>query len=332
MNELDVSLAICTHTADRWAHLAAAVDSARQQVTPPREIILVVDHNPSLYARVRQTYAQQETADSDPRVVVVENTGKQGLSDARNTALATASGALVAFLDDDAIAAPDWLARLRSCFEDPQVLAAGGTVDPKWVTRQPWWFPDEFLWVVGCTYRGVPTAKADVRNVFGGCMLVRRSVAEAAGGFRTEIGRVGKRPAGCEETEFCIRARVCFPTGRIVYEPAARIAHVVPAARTRWSYFQSRCYFEGRSKALITRFVGADDGLASERRHAMRVLPAGVVRSLSDLLRYGDLRGLGCASAIVCGLTITTAGYLVGRIANRLAPATTPEIGVSVAR
>ena len=50
----------------------------------------------------------------------------------------------------------------------------------------------------------------------------------------------------------------------------------------------------------------------------MKTLPAGVIQGLKDAFK-GDLSGLARASAIVTGLAMTTAGYLVGRIKRDVA-------------
>ncbi len=66
--------------------------------------------------------------------------------------------------------------------------------------------PEEFYWVVSANYRGMPPSGAHVRNLLGGNMSFRREQFDVVGGFRSDIGRgAGKRPLGCEETEFCIR-------------------------------------------------------------------------------------------------------------------------------
>ena len=91
------------------------------------------------------------------------------------------------------------------------------------------------------------------------------------------------------------------------------IGHKVPAVRATFAYFRSRCYAEGLSKALVTQSVGAGDGLASERAHALKALPLGALRGVGDALR-GDLSGLGRAGAIVVGLALTTWGYVVGSL------------------
>ncbi|MEO5574739.1 MAG: glycosyltransferase family 2 protein, partial [Gaiellaceae bacterium] len=189
--------------------------------------------------------------------------------------------------------------------------AVGGGVEPHWLAGRPRAFPDEFQWVVGCTYRGMPETTSRVRNVIGANMSLRRDVFEEIGGFRSGIGRVGTRPVGCEETELCIRAQRRWPDGVILFEPRAAVRHTVPASRAGWRYFTSRCYAEGLSKALVARFAGAGAGLSSERTYTFRTLPRGVARGISDALR-GDVAGLGRAGAIVAGLLVTTTGYLVG--------------------
>jgi GT2 family glycosyltransferase len=302
-----VSVIICAYTDRRWPVLVEAVASALAQRPAPREVVLVIDHNDALLARAGAEF---------PDVVVVANAEGQGLSGARNTGVARAAGDVVAFLDDDAIARPGWLAALTEAYADAGVIGTGGVAVPRWETRRPAWFPDEFLWVVGCTYRGLPEKAAPIRNPIGANMAFRRAACTEAGGFSHGIGRVGKTPLGCEETELSIRVRAGNEGATILQVPSAAVDHLVTAERVRWAYFRSRCWAEGLSKALVTDSVGHDAGLSSERTYATRTLPVGVLRGLRDALR-GDLSGLGRAAAIVAGLAITTAGFVRGTIARR---------------
>ncbi|MFD7120986.1 glycosyltransferase family 2 protein [Streptomyces sp. NPDC059922] len=315
------SVVICVYTEERWDDILAAVDSVRQQSLPALETLLVVDHNPALLARLGGEYREhREHPEHSARgeVRVLANAGPRGLSAGRNTGIAAARGELVAFLDDDAVAERDWLRFFDEAYDDPRVLAVGGRTVPVWASgRRPVWFPEEFDWVVGCTYRGLPGGTARVRNVLGGNASFRRTAFDAAGGFATGIGRDGdKRPLGCEETELCIRLATAVPDAVILLDDRSVIHHKVPAVRTRLDYFRTRGYAEGLSKALVARSVGVRKGLASERRYTTRVLPAGVVRGVRDALR-GRPGGLGRAGAIVAGVTVTTAGYLVGRFRTR---------------
>ena len=101
-----------------------AAESVRQQNDGHTELIVVVDHNPELLARARRAL---------PQAIVVENEGDRGLSQSRNTGLAAAHGEIVAFLDDDAVAEPDWFRHLLAHYVDADVMGVGGSVEPHWV-------------------------------------------------------------------------------------------------------------------------------------------------------------------------------------------------------
>jgi GT2 family glycosyltransferase len=303
-----MSVVVCAYTEERWDDLVTAVSSLQHQTSPADEIIVVIDHNPELLARAQQHIQG---------ITCVPNREMRGLSGARNTGIALAQGELIAFMDEDAMAAPDWLAQLRSGFRTVDVLGVGGAILPQWQPKRPFWFPTEFNWVVGCTYRGMPETDAPVRNLIGCNMAFRRHVFSQVGGFRNGMGRIGKVPVGCEETELCIRAGQQWPNGTFLYRPTAQVFHHVPASRAAWRYFWSRCYAEGLSKAQVAHFVGAEDGLANERSYTFRTLPLGVVRGVADTALRFDLSGLTRAAAIVAGLAYTTAGYLRGKVYQR---------------
>jgi glycosyltransferase involved in cell wall biosynthesis len=240
---------------------------------------------------------------------VVASRGVKGLSGARNTGVTLARSEIVAFLDDDATAEPTWIQRMVEPYSDPLVLACGGAVIPALGGPRPHWWPLEFDWVIGCSYLGLPTVRADVRNVIGANMSARREAVVQVGGFAEGIGRIGTRPVGCEETDLYIRLVRYLPGARIVYEPSARVHHWVPPARLSWRYFRTRCVAEGLSKAMVARRVGSTDALSSERTHALKVLPAGLARGLRD-------RAPRRALAIAAGLALTTAGYVGGRLSR----------------
>lgn len=301
---LTVSVLICAYTEARWNDLVEAIQSLRQQSRKPTQIIVVIDHNPALFVRAQRHLVG---------VVIIENLEQRGLSGARNSGLRVAQGDIVAFMDEDAIAAPDWLERLLAHYHDPNLLGVGGSIEARWQTARPAWFPHEFDWVVGCTYWGMPLQVARVRNLIGCNMSFRRSLFKEIGGFRNDIGRVGTLPVGCEETELCIRAQQRWPHAEFLYDPDAHVWHRVPESRANWRYFLARCYAEGSSKALTAQYVGSSAALASERTYVLHTLLAGVITGLGDCL-WGHFYGAGRAVAIVAGLATTVAGYIRGRL------------------
>jgi glycosyltransferase involved in cell wall biosynthesis len=296
---VDVSVVICAHDSARWSQVQAALLSLERQRHRPAETVLVIDHNRPLFELARRQLRG---------TLVVENSEQRGLGGARNSGIAASACSVVAFLDDDAVASPDWLRLLMEQYSDPEVAGVGGSVVPVWEPARPPWFPFEFDWVVGCTYRGMPEMTQEVRNLFGCNMSFRRDVLDVLGRFRLGYG--------CDETELCIRLRQRWPWRKLVYVPAGVVFHRVPADRVRLRYFLSRCYFEGGSKAVVSSLVGVGAGLSSERHYTRTTLPAGMRHGVGDCVRRGDAAGLARAATIIAGLTITTVGYAAGRLST----------------
>jgi GT2 family glycosyltransferase len=323
VSERSVTVVICAYTERRWPQLQMAVDSVLRQARPPDQIVLVIDHNPELLRRARAAY---------PQLTVVANTELRGLSGARNTGVSQAYGEIIAFLDDDAVAEPGWLGRMIIHYDDPRVLAVGGSAVPDWEGRRPRWLPPEFDWVVGCSFSGQPSTATAVRNLIGCNMSFRRGALEEAGRFDPALGRVGVVPAGCEETELCIRLRQRRPDGVVLYEPAASVRHHVTSDRGTWTYFRRRCFSEGRSKAVVARLVGTEAGLSTERAYTRHVLPSGIRRGLLEAHASRDLGGLVRSAAIVAGLLLTASGYLSCRVGMARRGATAQRTSVTAVR
>jgi GT2 family glycosyltransferase len=300
---LGVTVAICAYTDKRWDLLMEAVEAVKAQLRAGDELIIVVDYAPELLERVRERFSS---------VTALANGHQKGLSGARNTAVAAAVSDLVAFLDDDAVPEANWLESMRGTYQQIGVVGVGGSVLPDWQERRPWWFPDEFLWVVGCSYTGLPSTVSAIRNPIGANMSFRRSAFEAAGLFSEALGRVGTVPVGCEETELSIRVGKRFGSGCILLQPDAVVRHHVTPERATFSYFRRRCWSEGRSKATVSRLAGAPSGTSAERRYVTRTISAAISRELRLLLR-GDVKAIGRAGILTFGTIATTTAFFVYR-------------------
>ncbi|KUI36680.1 glycosyltransferase [Mycobacterium sp. GA-2829] len=317
-----VSVIIAAYTEDRWGDTVEAVTSVLRQSQPAQEVLLVIDHNPHLAERARAELSG---------VTVLENTGLKGASGARNTGVVNSHGEIVVFLDDDAVATPDWLSRLCRPFRAAEVVGVGGGLTPAWPKERPPWFPQEFDWVVGGSYTGMPEEGAPVRNVWSGNMAIRRTAFDSVHGFRPGFGKSGSvsRP---EDTDLCLRVQRALPSGCWMYEPSALVAHKVPVDRSTPAFFLKRCWNEGRGKAALARLVGINTSTVSERRYATRILPRAFVRELVLGLVRSDVARLQRGSAIALGLLFAAAGMLTEMLAGtgRAARSSTPPADTPV--
>ncbi|HEU4587161.1 MAG TPA: glycosyltransferase [Gemmatimonadales bacterium] len=252
--------AVCTHA--RPAQLARALASLEAQ-RPPAHEILVVDNAPPDDA------TRALVAERFPGVRYVREPA-QGLDFARNRALAAASGDVVAFLDDDAVACDGWLAALTAVFEaDRSAAVCTGRVEPLGVGTEG----ERVFEANGGFSRGLRPIRlpADAAeplhgrpapliawavSVGSGCSYaVRRTTALALGGFDEALDLGPSLPGGGDH-DLLWRALRAGHT--VVYEPAAVARHEHREA-AEGVYAQ----VVGHQRALLaflTKHVAAADG------------------------------------------------------------------------
>jgi glycosyltransferase involved in cell wall biosynthesis len=309
-----VSVIVPAWNSERRDDLDRCLKALERQTLPPLETIVVIDHNPELLEWTRKRF---------PAVEVIPNRHQRGVVGARNSGAETARGSLVVLTDDDTEAAPDWLERLTECFDDPKVVGVTGELIPNWEGPPPGWYPREFYWVFGCSYTGLPTEIAPVRNPIAANMAVRSHNLRSVEGFRQgaaprQIKYRGVVLAGghaLEDTELGIRIGQRWPDMRWLYHPEATVRHSVGREQATLGYLVRRCFEEGATKAQLARNMGADDGLSAERLYLSVVLPRGILSNLRASLR-GDRESFLRAGAIVVGVLSSGVGFLAGTIAR----------------
>jgi len=299
-----VSVIICAYTEDRWSLLEDAIASVEAQTAPPVEIILCIDHNEELLRKCERRFVWGRQANAIP-LTVVANKYNGHLGSARNTAAEIASGEVLAFLDDDAAAAADWLERLIAPFSDPRVGAVGGAPLPRFAKQRPRWFPLEFDWVFGCAYNGLPSTRAKLAHLIGANMSVRRAALREVGGFHSD---------NHDDMDMC--HRLAFAHFDVIYEPLAVVSHFVPAARTTWRYFWRRCYFVNLGK--VEAFANMQDAahLGAEFAFVGRIMTRNMPAEVRQALR-GDMYGLVRAGAMLAGVGLAGLGHLSGELQLR---------------
>jgi len=313
-----VSVAIPAYTMKRWELLCRAVESARTQTVPVDRVVVCIDNNDELLARAREEWDQ---ATGTP-VAVIPNrhsdhlgrvsahqaahgtTRRFGAGSARNTAGEAIESDVIAFMDDDAEARPDWIEQLLAVFADPSIVAVGGPPLPRYETARPSWFPANFDWVFGCAYEGLPSTVAPLRHLIGANMAVRRSSWWEVGGF------VG---SDFDDLNLCMRLAERFGDHSIYYTPHAVVHHYVPSERVTWRYFWRRCYFVNREKVRVFRRMGSAANLTAEREFVLRALTRQAARDLKRAAG-GDAEALGAFGAMVAGIGLAGVGHARGQL------------------
>jgi glycosyltransferase involved in cell wall biosynthesis len=295
----NVSVVISTHSRERSSSVLECIESLRKQTLKTTEIVLVVESNDlARYYR------------SNIHDIEIVLTAKRGLSNARNAGVMKASGDIVAFIDDDAVADQEWLERLVKNYEDTDVLSVGGLVRPVWECGRPSWFPEELDWVVGCSYKGLPEHRSYIRNLLGCNMSFRKYVFEEAGYFAGYLGRLGKKLLDAEEMEFSIRVLRRIPWSKFVYDPSAVVYHKVTRDRKTVGYLTRRAFYQGLSKGLIEASESRSSrALSIERRYLRYLLGERVIVRLKQAHQKGNLSQI---VILFLSISLVLTGYLSG--------------------
>ena len=170
-----------------------------------------------------------------------------GLSEARNLALDQATHELVLFLDADAVAAPDWAAKLAEALDEEDVGVAGSRIIPRWSGREPLIATarvvrDQYsLFELGTGRFPYP------RAVGAGFGIDTKKTGSLR--FDPSLGRRDGRLFSGEESEYC--HRVALAGLKIVYEGGAIVEHVIAPERMRLGWVAKRLLYAGRSRATV---------------------------------------------------------------------------------
>ena len=241
---MKISAIICTHNGQKV--LEKAIQSLIDQTLDKKDYeILVVDNasTDSTCEIVRQ-YEDQENL----RYIFEPNLG---LSNARNTGWKEAVGEFVAYLDDDAIACPEWLERILHAFRTvTEAGAVGGRTNPIWEAPRPLWLPDNMLESLSIiNWSDVPIFLNDQQWLVGANISLPKKLLKEIGGFSSELGRKGNCLLSNEENLLIRKIR---EKGlKIFYHPQILVHHLVPANRLKKGWFIRRYFWQGISDAIF---------------------------------------------------------------------------------
>ena len=251
MPKPQISAIICTHNRDLY--LGAAIDSLLSQCFAGTFEIIVVDN-----ASTDRTRAVVETRLHHPHLQYVYEP-LVGLSTARNTGARIAQSDLLTYLDDDAVASPNWLQTLYNAYQANEKLAvAGGKVTLLWAegTHPPRWLSSGLAGNLGAYDLGDEVVYIDRPGLTprGLNYSIRRTFLEQVGGVDLKLGRVGTVLLSNEELRM---TELALELGwQVAYLPEALVAHNVAPERLKRSWFLDRGWWQGISECYREQLAG----------------------------------------------------------------------------
>lgn len=328
-----ISVCICTHA--RPHYIVKCLDGLREQTVglDGFELVIVDSGSP---ADAAAAIAALASSFPNARLVRVD---RAGVSIARNAGARAASGDYLAYIDDDAIPAPDWVEQIsRVILEEerpPAVL--GGRVLPLWERPLPSWWPESLLGVLSIIdvegsgeYRtpDLPreTAPWSVN------MIVDRAAMLELGGFSERLGRLGELLLSDEDVHLAWRLQDSGRPAR--YDSRIIVRHNIQASRLSPEWLVTRLYWQGFSTVLTRAMMQERQGVRREFRRRLAVetlcapaglLPKGSTKFLPLRWRLAYAKGftraaLGCALGKRASL-YQSARRLLGRPAAATVPA-----------
>jgi len=244
-------LSVIMSTYNRGELLRDALHSVLAQhvgSTPPFELIVVDNNSPD---NTREIIERLAGLDARVRYVFEP---QQGASYARNAGIREARAPLIAFIDDDVRAEPDWVANIVRAFSDhPEADVVGGRVLPVWPGTAPVWLTrDHWSPLALVDYSDTPVAINPEHPI---CLVsanlsVRRPVFDAVGVFAPEFQVVKSDILGSvEDHEFLLRV---LRTGRtLFYDPRIAVHAEVQANRLEQAYHRRWHSGHGHFYALL---------------------------------------------------------------------------------
>jgi glucosyl-dolichyl phosphate glucuronosyltransferase len=228
-----------------------------------------------------------------------------GESFARNRAIEESAGDFLLFIDDDAIAEPDWARSMLAGIEARALDVACGMVLPRWSVPPPKWlgprlYPKLAVHAREAIARMNRGQIETMSNYFAASMGLRRASLERFGRFREDLGVFGGNPISGADTDFFLR--VIARDGRMGFVPEAVVHHLIGVERMSARYLRRKSFAYGFGTAIA----------GSKSHNRFDKLAKNLARMFGAALR-GDREGviyhqLECANFF---------GYWRGRLANR---------------
>jgi glucosyl-dolichyl phosphate glucuronosyltransferase len=281
-------ITVCICTRNRAAYVQDCLSGLQRQTAGGGFDILVVDS-----ASDTDNAAQLSRITAAIPYARLLRLEQPGISVARNAGAKAARGEYIAYIDDDAVPAANWVERILAAVTetDPPPALIGGRILPRWEAPLPAWWPTSLrgtLSIIEYDGQGEYRSSAVPPGLepYAANMVVHVATLLALGGFEQHSGRDGKVLLSDEEVLLAWRLQAAGFSAR--YDSRIVVEHQIQAGRLTPSWLLSRLYWQGVSTVRTRRQLGLPRAVWRElpRRMAVATLfaPAGLLPGSSARL------------------------------------------------
>lgn len=252
---MDLTVCLCTHNRPRYVR--DCLDGLARQTAPRDQFhTLIVDSgsDETVHAELRGL------AKNQPDTVLIR-VDAPGVSLARNAGAAACKTRFIAYIDDDAIADPTWVAAILQALSVPGQTPAvlSGRILPRWEAPLPTWWPASLRGVLSIVeHQGAgeyrTTDMPPGLEPYAANMIVDAEALRKAGGFGDKLGRNGQTLLSDEEVQLAWRLQDAGLSVR--YDSRIVVHHQIQATRFRPEWLLARLYWQGFSTVLTRRTLG----------------------------------------------------------------------------
>ena len=241
-----ISVVICTLNRDYY--LRSALQSLVDQTLSRENFEILVIDNGSV-DKTKEVATQEFSFLGN---IFYIHEPQTGLNYARNTGLNNSRGKYIAYLDDDAIASPQWLENILNVFQHsaPNVGCVGGKIDPLWESDRPEWLSDNLLgYLAILDISPISTILSKGQFLYGVNFAFDKNILQSIGGFEAGLDRQGKNLLS--NGDIMVQKRIQDQGYVCFYDPQISVQHQIQATRLKPEWFYQRAYWQGISDAIM---------------------------------------------------------------------------------
>lgn len=236
MKKINLDISVIISTLNHCQSLERTIKSLQKQDFRKGYEIIVVDNNST--DETKEIIKSFSKKDKKIKYLLEK---RLGIHFCRNSGAKKALGKILAFGDDDAVYARDWLKEIYKTFQSTRALCVGGQVIPRWDDKKPVWLKE-----VPLSYFSIINEKREgyiKKPLLAGVnFAIFKKILFEVGGFNPEV--FGDIWLGDGETG--LQRKLLNKNYAIFYQPKAVCWHIINRGKINLNYIKKRAANDGR--------------------------------------------------------------------------------------